>query len=360
MKLKKGVLVWILGLICSFILIGCGGNKGPTLNGVSLSKYQIVGETEDYGTKLAVEKLSAGLKELTDGKEPKCKYGVKAKKNVIYIADGPSNVGTYSIKADGNKVTLNGPGINGRLLAVKELLTLLEGQGDITIDSVEKPMFELSKTAKLIEAGEVSIGFIGDSVTTETMATYDPWPYILKERMQEAYPNTNFQTNNVALHGKTTEWGADNISELLLETGYCDLIFISLGTNDSFNDITGEQTKTNYRSMIEQIYAKNPDAEIIFVMYGRDFELRGIEGKEDGKVSDYMKHMLALSEEYQIPIIEVMSALYDACVEYAGEEDALDEGWKHYVIDDVHPFGVGQVLYCDIVWTQMKQALQSE
>ena len=357
MSIKKLIFVLFSIMICSCILTGCGGDTGLTLNGISLSKYKIVAETEDYGSKLAVEELKNGIYKLTDGTKVKCEYGAKPKNNVIYIANGPSDVGTYSIKADGNKITVSGPGIYGRRRAVQELLSMFEEKDEVTIDSVDKPIFELPKAEKMIANGEISIGFIGDSVTTETEATYDPWPYLLMEKMRETYTDTNFKTKNVALNGKTTAWGAENIGELLLEERYCDLIFISLGNNDRFYEVTGEQTKANYMSMIEQIYAKNPNAEIVFVMYGRDFEVRGIEGLEKGEISDYMSHMLLLSEQYDIPIIEVMSAMYDACVEQAGEKKAMDEGWKYYFIDDVHPFGHGQVLYGNVVWTQLKAAL---
>ena len=357
-NLKKIITCVSLALMTAFLFCACAEGTGPKLNGVSLSKYKIVGETEDYGTKLAVEELNEGIRELTGGVELKCEYRAKAGRKVIYIANSPSDVGTYSVKAEGNTITISGPGVNGRRLAVRELLSMLEGKDEVTVDSVEKAMFELPKTAEKIAEGQISIGFIGDSITTEESATYDPWPMFVMEKLEEAYPDTKFKSRNVAKHGEHTAWGNENIGKLLLETGYNDLIFIALGTNDQYKEVTGEQTKENYISMIDQIRKHNPDAEIVFVMVGRNFELSGIEGKEDGKISDFMAHMLTLSDEYDIPIIEPMSALYDACVEYAGEEKAMDEGWKYYVTDDVHPFGHGQELYGDVVWTHIEAALK--
>lgn len=347
-----------MALALALLLCGCGKEKGPKLNGVSLSKYQIVGETEDYGTEIAVEELTKGIKELTDGVEPKCKYGAKAGKKVIYIANSPSDVGTYSIKVDGNAITLSGPGINGRRMAVRKLLSLLAGKEEATVKTAEYAMFELPKTAEKIASGELSVGFIGDSITAEDNAAYDPWPMFVVDELKKMYPNTTFKTRNVAKHGEHTNWGNKNIGELLLEKEYHDLIFIALGTNDQFKEVKGEETKANYISMIGQIHEKNPDAEIVFVMVGRNFELSGIEGLEEGKISDFMSHMLTISDEYNIPIIEPMSALYDACVEYAGKEKAMEKGWQYYVIDDVHPFGHGQELYGNVVWEHLKEALK--
>ncbi len=359
MKKKNALLTGLfMVLAVALLLCGCGKEKGPKLNGVSLSKYRIVGETEDYGTKIAVDELTKGMKELTDGVEPKCKYGAKAGNKVIYIADGPSDVGTYSIKVDGNKITLSGPGINGRRMAVRKLLSLLAGKEEVTIKTSEYAMFELPKTADKIASGELTVGFIGDSITAEDNAAYDPWPMFVVDELKKMYPDTTFKTRNVAKHGEQTTWGSKNIGEFLLKTGYSDLIFVALGTNDQFKKVTSEETKANYLSMIQQIHEKNPDAEIVFVMVGRNFELSGIEGLEEGKISDFMSHMLTVSDEYNIPIIEPMSALYDACVEYAGEEQAMEKGWQYYMIDDVHPFGHGQELYAKVVWEHIKEALK--
>ena len=357
--MRKGILISLLiGLMAAFFLCGCSNEKGPKLNGVSLSKYRIVGETEDYGTQIAVEELSKGIKELTDGVEPQCEYGGKAGKKVIYIANSPSDVGTYSIKADGNKITLSGPGINGRRMAVRKLLSLLAGKEEATVKTAEYAMFELPKTTEKIAKGELSIGFIGDSITAEVNVAYDPWPIFVMEELEKAYPDTKFNTRNAAKHGEHTSWGNKNIGELLLEPGYTDLIFIALGTNDQFKDVTGDETKANYISMIGQIHEKNPDAEIVFVMVGRNFELSMIEGEDKRQLSDFMRHMLTVSDEYNIPIIEPMSALYDACVEYAGKEKAMEKGWQYYMIDDVHPFGHGEELYAKVVWEHLKAALK--
>ena len=357
MLTKKRMLVCFLGaLLIGLLLCGCEQGTGPKLNGVSLSEYTIVGETKDYGTKLAIEELSEGIEKLTSGIQPESKYGTKARRKVIYIANSPSDVGTYSIKGDGSTITLSGPGIIGRRNAVRELLAMFEDKEDVTVDFIEKAMFKLPKTTERLSNGEITIGFIGDSITHGRGIA--PWPFYLTQQMEEAYPDVNFDTANEAISGRTSVWGAEDISGLLLERGYSDLVFISLGTNDAHMEVTGKQTKESYISMIEQIYAKNPNAEIVFVMLGRDFELAGIEGKEDGEISEFMTQMLAVSDEYNIPIIEPMSALYDACVEYAGEDKAMDKGWKHYIQDYAHPYERGQELYGNVVWSYMKEALK--
>ena len=358
---KRIVIGLFIGLLMGLLLCGCAKGEGPKLNGVPLSKYRIVGETEDYGTKLAVEELSEGIEKLTNGKKPKCKYGAKEGKKTIYIANSPSDVGTYSIEGNGDTIILSGPGILGRRNAVRELLSMLEGKEEVTVNAVEKAMFTLPKTVERIMEGKISIGVIGDSVTNG--GGIAPWPFIMMQQLEKAYPYASFDVANEAISGRTTVWGAENIGGLLLESGYNDLVFISLGGNDPRSEeikVTSQQTRESYVSMIKQVYESNPEAEIVFVMIGFDEDLCGIEGLEGGKVQDYMKHMIDVADEYNIPIIEPMSALYDACVEYAGGKDkAMDTGWKHYVQDYAHPYENGQELYGKVVWAHIKEALKA-
>lgn len=359
MLLKKIAVYLFAALAMGLLLCGCSQGKGPKLNGVPLSRYRIVGETEDYGTKLAIEELSEGIEKLTNGKKPKCKYGEKSGKNIIYVANSSSNAGTYSIEGKETIITLSGPGIIGRRNAARELLAMFEGEEAVTVDFVEKAMFTLPKTMGKIIDGKITIGFIGDSITTEGDVNWDPWPIFLKKELEQSYPTTTFKNLNEAMHGRTTVWGAENIGKLLSEKDCADLVFIALGTNDAHMKVTGKQTKESYISMINQVYAKNPEAEIVFVMLGRDFELAGIEGQENGEISDFMKQMFAVSDEYGIPLIDPMSALYDACVEYAGKDKAMDEGWKYYIQDYAHPYEHGQEFYARVVLKYMKEALKA-
>ena len=193
----------------------------------------------------------------------------------------------------------------------------------------------------------------------------DPWPTYVMQYMEKTYPNVEFYWENKSVSGRQTSWGGvEKIEERLLNDGYSDLVFIALGTNDRHeiegNVVNGEQSKQNYISMIEKVCAKNPDAEIVFVIVARNFEIRGMEGFADGDVSDFIKAMLQVSDEYGIPVIDTGSGLYDACVEYAGKEDAMTVGWEKYVTDEVHVNEEGQKLYGDIVWSQLQMALDSE
>lgn len=238
----------------------------------------------------------------------------------------------------------------------------------------ENKSFALPNTAEKIAKGKLTVGFLGDSVScggTVELGPWgiEPWPTYLMNAMQKAYPDTQFVWGNASVSGRKTSWGVDVIEECLLDKGYTDLIFIALGVNDRYDQgddpdakgysqaLSEEETKNNYISMLTKIHDKNPDAEIVVVLYARDYDIRRMAGIERGELSPYLFAVQQVSGEYGILVIETMSKLYGACVEYADAEKAMDEGWKHYVTDEVHVNEKGQKLYADIVWEKVKEGL---
>jgi hypothetical protein len=109
--------------------------------------------------------------------------------------------------------------------------------------------------------------------------------------------------------------------------------------------------------MIEKIRASNPDADIVFVFCGRDFETKGIYSISGGSISPFMRAMIDVALEYDLAIIDPMTTLYEACAEYA-PDSIMGKGWKHYMQDEVHPNVIGQELYGEIVYQYVSEALK--
>jgi lysophospholipase L1-like esterase len=280
--------------------------------------------------------------------------------NVILIKDADNQKGEFFIESAGSWITLGGSGINGPYKAAQYLIDTIDGHADAEIDSVKAPLVTLEGSLDLIKEGRINIGFIGDSVTFGH-GPVTPWPTYFIESMQKAYPDAEFRYENVAVSGKKSTWAAENIKKLLLKKKLADIVFVAIGTNDKYQQgalspVLGEQTKANYVSIIDQIKDANPNAQIVFVLCSRDYEMKGIVGV-GGEVSPYIDAMLEVSDEYGIPIIDPMSALYDACEEYA-PGNAMGNGWRYYMQDEVHPNAEGQHLYADVVFKHIKAALQ--
>ena len=330
-----------------------------TLNGVPIENYEIICQNETYGALRAAEYLSDKILEIS-GHKIKINLNSNFGDNVIVINDVDDTKGEFFVESAGSWIAIGGSGITGPYKAAQCLIAAMEGHADVEIDSVTSPIATLDGCLELIEGGKISIGFIGDSVTYGH-GPVTPWPTYFIESMQKAYPDTTFRYENVAVSGKKSTWAAENIKKLLLKKKLADIVFIAIGTNDkyqqgSLDPVLGDQTKANYISMIEQIKDVNPDAQIVFVLCTRDYEMKGIEGV-GGEVSPFIDAMLEVSDEYGMPIIDPMSALYDECAEHS-PDSVMGEGWRYYMQDEVHPNERGQELYGDVVYEYIKRALK--
>lgn len=330
-----------------------------TINGVSVSEYRIVCESEHYGLAWAAERLAEGIYEFS-GVKPDIEYGTTTIEKTFIIKGYDPTKGEYFVESYGDTVFMGGSGINGPQLAVTALLRMIEGKATVELEDVEAPSLVLDDLKEQMGEGKVSVGFIGDSVTFGH-GSVTPWPTYFMESLQDAYPDVEFRYENVAVSGKKSTWAAENVKKLLLKKKLADVVFVAIGTNDKYKQgalepVLGDQSKENYISVIEQIREVNPKSQIIFVLCSRDYEMKGIVG-EGGEISPYIDAMLEVSCEYGVPIIDPMSALYVACEEYA-PDSVMNQGWRHYMQDEVHPNEAGQRLYAETVFEHFKSALR--
>ena len=270
---------------------------------------------------------------------------------------GAVSGGEYYLIAEGDSIIIGGSGIYGPVAAAKAFAEAISGKTDAEITSGTFAMLDMSGTKeKLMGNGDLNIGFIGDSVTFGH-GSVTPWPSYLVNSLKDAYEGCTVNALNVAKSGSTSLWGKNNIKELLLDKGYNDLVFLSHGTNDKFYGVDYTQTYEDYVSMIEQIRASNPNADIVFVFCGRDFETKEIFGLSGGSVSPFMRAMIDVALEYDLAIIDPMTTLYEACMEKA-PDSAMNSGWKYYMQDEVHPNTIGQELYGEVVYSYVSAALK--
>ncbi len=348
-------------------------NKSPeaadalkTINGTAVSEYTVVYESADHSSKAAARELVNQMFVLSGRKPTLGSQGSAGAKTIcIKMSDqysaGRVSVGEYFFEISGNNIVIGGSGAAGIEAALNAFVEILKEGTDVTVISRTKNIAALENTKAKLEDGSLKVGFIGDSVTFGH-GPVTPWPTYFGEQLSAEYASADISYKNVAVAGMKSTWAEENIKELLLDTGYTDLIFIAIGTNDQFQigdsaPLTYEQTYANYVSMIEQIYDVNPDCDIVLVMCTRDFEAKGLVGTSDGSVSPFMRAMLDVAEEYGISVIEPMTVLYEACLEYS-PADPWGEGWKHYMQDEVHPNAIGQELYGDVVFQYVLSAIK--
>ncbi len=383
MKITKIVSLCLLTLALLVALVSCGGEKPPVepdgtgtpdvtqapdvtgtpdnpveelpkienlkLNGTPISEYKIVTKGSAYGAKYASELLQKQILALTGHK---LTIASSASGAAFYLESIDSKDGKYYIDVEGNSVTLKGTGLYGATTAAKALLDTIGRNENATIESVSAPMLALNNAKKKLEAGSLSIGYMGDSImeAKEGGSPMKSYTVSITEHLQQVYPNANITMKNHSIGGKNTTWGLYSMEEELLSAGYDDLIFISLGTNDGpyGNDYT--QTALNYQAMIEKIYKNDPEAEIVFVTHGRKDEMRS--AVWGGIQATFITAMLDVATYYDIPVIDVI-------YEFASVWNNTDEMWNTYIYDTVHPNQAGHNLYGDILWKTLSVAFEN-
>ena len=333
-----------------------------TINGTAISDYTIVIEGNHYGVKRAQELLSKELYLASGIVLPVSNSGIAGTKTILIRSSDTYNNGNvgggeYYFEINGDSIIIGGSGIYGPIAAAKAFAEAVNGKTDATVASNTSAILDLSNTKeKLSGNGALNIGFIGDSVTFGH-GPVTPWPSFFSDSLKQTYSSANIKALNAAKSGSTSSWGNENINSLLLDKGYNDLVFLSHGTNDQYYIGGYAESYANYVSMIKKIYASNPDADIVFVFCGRDYEMKGIYSISGGSISPFMKAMIDVALEYDLAIIDPMTTLYEACAEYA-PDSIMGKGWKHYMQDEVHPNVIGQELYGEIVYQYVSKALK--
>ena len=315
------------------------------INGIDISRYEISVKGDTYGALYASDMLQKFFMEQTgfDLKHTSVKPVGK-----FYLESKNSEDGMYHIDVDGNNITLYGAGLSGAYTAVNALIEMIGESEDVTVETASAPMLTLNNTKKKLDEGELSIGYMGDSIMAASGFT--SYTVFLTEHFKAACPDAKITMKNHSQGGRNTTWGLYTMEEALLSAGYDDLIFISLGTNDAPYGNDYDQIALNYQSMIEKIRKNNPETDIVFISHGRDGEIKNI---MKGKQVNFLTAMLDIANYYDIPVIDNIYTLFNLC------KDNWDEVWSYYISDTVHPNTTGQQLYADTVWKSLSVALEN-
>ena len=347
-----------------------------TLNGTGIESYSVVAEDACFGTAYAIDWIIAEIAALSghtlpradrECNTPAIRVSTKQSDPLAEDAfpqekgDGKAacGEGLCFLRTEGSDVLVGGSGIMGALYGAKLLIKQISSCTDAKTADTAEPMVRFANFSKRIREGrEIRAGFIGDSVTFG----YGPvvaWPILLAELTELAYPQARLSVCNAAESGTKSLWAAERIEELLLDSGYHDLVFIATGTNDRYAlgyspSLTYEDSLENYLSMIRQVRKANPESEIALVLIGRDFEAQALMG-QGFEPSPFIPAMLEAARQTGVPIIDPTSSLGAHCMKET-PRDPWYAGWRTYMQhDDVHPNMDGQEFYAAVVWKYLSR-----
>lgn len=212
---------------------------------------------------------------------------------------------------------------------------------------------------KLKTDGKLNIGYIGGSITVGAAAdnvNADSYRALTTKWIGEQFSNAAVTAIGAGVGGTGTKYGlfrADSALKLGTDE-QPDLTFIEFAVNDEYDHLTAEETSFYYESLINKLYAANPNMDIVCLITTN-------KGKaEDGAAFVQKDEQIKLAEHYGIPVIDMGDAIQKQIASEVTEENTFDTVWAKYFKDAVHPLNEGHKFYTKCITDYLGTALAGD
>ena len=199
-------------------------------------------------------------------------------------------------------------------------------------------LFRLKRVMKKANAKEeITIGFIGGSITQGSLASADDKCYAWKvfEWWKEIFKDTSFKYVNAGIGGTTSHFGAARVEADLLNA-MPDLVFVEFSVNDDSN----EHFLETYEGLVRHIY-RSESAPAVVLISNVFYDTGANAQLQHSKVARF----------YELPLISMQSAIYPAVRD--GKIAVRD-----ITPDDLHPNDMGHELVASVVRFFLDRTLQ--
>lgn len=239
----------------------------------------------------------------------------------------PDAVGSAVSTAVKNLPTEEGSELND---AEKKLL-------DTSLVSVGNTQRLNEKLKKLENGGEVTLGFIGGSITYGyTVQPDECFASRLTELLKERYPNGTVNYVNKGISGTPSILGNLRLKRDILDNN-ADIIFVEYAVNDGMES----DYKESYDSLVRTALEQENEPAVVLILNRT---------KEGHSAQEYMK---SIGNFYSLPMISTADAL----------TEALDNGtikWEDNYNDSSHPNPNGHELFCKLIAHALDESLKTQ
>ncbi|MDR6550399.1 hypothetical protein [Paenibacillus qinlingensis] len=200
----------------------------------------------------------------------------------------------------------------------------------------------LSHVSKKLQTGQLTLGFIGGSITEDGSALLN-WPEPVARWFVESFPHARITVENSAI-GATGSDLAVFRAERDLINRQCDLIFIEFAVNDYLTP--SEQRMRAREGLIRKLLADGRSELVIIYTYSQKM----YEEMSQGKVPDSIAEFEELAVHYGISSVWV-------------GQHALQEvkkglmTWEEWLPDGLHPRHRGSLSYGQCVISFLEKEL---
>lgn len=228
------------------------------------------------------------------------------------------------------------------LLAVMLMAVFFMGSGSkvIASENLVKDMYEratdfpqgdltrLASVLRKADAGkEITLGFIGGSITEGFNATSDENTYVslVYKWWCDTFPNAEINLINAGIGGTSSYLGVHRVEDDIL-AHEPDLVFVEFAVNDAFATFG----MNSYENLIRRILSAENDPAVI-LLFSVDQNGESVQAVE-----------AAIGEYYSLPMISYGDAVIPAV-------DANSITWEEISSDSVHPNDVGHSIYAALI-----------
>ncbi len=209
----------------------------------------------------------------------------------------------------------------------------------VTQAMVDRGMTNIGDTARLVRvmrkaaAGEeITVGFIGGSITVGGMATteYTRYTRVVEAWWKRTFPRTRINYVNAGYSGTPSFFGVHRMQEDLMQYEP-DFVMIEFGVNDNLQD----WQKEAYASLVRRVLTADwQPAVMLFFMTNND----GSNAQSDQQ---------PIGEYYDLPMVSERDAIWPEVKPPYGTGSTF--AWEDIVADYVHPTDKGHAICGELI-----------
>lgn len=202
----------------------------------------------------------------------------------------------------------------------------------------------LANTMRAIEEGELTIGFIGGSIT-DARPRHN-WPEPVIAWFVDMYPGVRVVVENAAIGATGSDLAVFRAKRDLIDRG-CDIVFVDYAVND--NDVPTERRMRTREGLLRQLLENGTRDVVLVHTFSQDMAQPMLTGEQPASVAE----LEVLAEHYGVG--SVWMGLYALRQVQRGLMR-----WEEWLPDNLHPTSRGSLAYGESVIHYLRQELASD
>lgn len=197
----------------------------------------------------------------------------------------------------------------------------------------------LAQTARRIASGQLTIGFLGGSITQDNDHN---WPAPLARWFAQTFPETRIVTENAGMGATGSNSACMRAQREIIGRG-CDLTFVEYAVND--NGAPSERRNRTREGLLRKLLAAGQEVVLVYV-YCREMYDEMVAGKVPPSIAEFER----LAEHYGLG--SVWAGLHAFRAVQTGAMK-----WDEWLPDGLHPNYGGSACYAEAVARFMEAEL---